>query len=166
MVDPSVVQLQKLRRKDLEYEKLLDAFMTTLKQPGYSKKVNVLEISRIQNLAMWQSYVVKRQTIGMSGVDERFRVESLLIRRLNGRYSSLLSLFQNVAYRETGLSGNDTSADDKARQRKAIERFERCWLFHGTNVEVMDKIMQQGFNRSFWYVLCCETTICYTQYNF
>ena len=80
VVDPSVVQLQKLRRKDIEYEKLLDAFMTTLKQPGYSKKVNVLEISRIQNLAMWQSYVVKRQTIGMSGDDERYLVESLLIR--------------------------------------------------------------------------------------
>ena len=56
----------------------------------------------------------------------------------------------NTAYRETGLSGADMTTDDQARQRKAIERLERSWLWHGTNVEVMDKIMQQGFNRSFW----------------
>ena len=62
---------------------------------------------------MWQSYVVKRQTI---------------------------------CYRETEL--NQTHMSSEAQQR-AQERAERRWLFHGTNVEVMEKIMQQGFNRSF-----------------
>ena len=61
---------------------------------------------------MWQSYVVKRQTI---------------------------------CYRETGPSG----INDEAVQQKALNRFERKWLFHGCNVEVVDKILQQGFNRSF-----------------
>jgi hypothetical protein len=65
---------------------------------------------------MWQSYVVKRQTI---------------------------------CYRETGLQSGDTTANAGIIQRKALERFERRWLWHGTNLEVMDKIMQQGFNRSF-----------------
>lgn len=30
-----------------------------------------------------------------------------------------------------------------------LDRFEKKWLFHGTNIEVRDKICQQGFNRSF-----------------
>jgi Poly(ADP-ribose) polymerase catalytic domain len=34
-------------------------------------------------------------------------------------------------------------------QARAQQRAERRWLWHGTNVEVMEKIMQQGFNRSF-----------------
>merc|ERR1711998_165795 len=63
--------------------------------------ITVTGVHRVQNVSMWQSYAVKRQTI-MS--------------------------------REKGT---------------AAERLERRWLFHGTNIEVLDKIVQQGFNRSF-----------------
>lgn len=62
---------------------------------------------------MWQSYVVKRQTI---------------------------------CYRENEMKDGNASED---AQRRAQQRAERRWLWHGTNVEVMEKIMQQGFNRSF-----------------
>ena len=71
-------------------------------------------VNRCQNLAMWQSYVVKRQTI---------------------------------CYREAEI--NHTTPSDDAAHKRAQQRAERSWLWHGTNVEVMDKIMQQGFNRSF-----------------
>ena len=81
-----------------------------MKPPNFNNKVKIVNVERIQNLAMWQSYVVKRQTI---------------------------------CYRETGADATPQA------HSKAIERFERFWLWHGTNVEVMDKIMQQGFNRSF-----------------
>jgi len=33
--------------------------------------------------------------------------------------------------------------------RKALERFERSWLWHGSDAEVVQKVLQQGFNRSF-----------------
>ena len=70
----------------------------------------ISEVERIQNLSMYQSFVVKRQTI---------------------------------LYRDTN---GDISPDV---QKTAQQRVERCWLWHGTNAEVMDKILQQGFNRSF-----------------
>jgi hypothetical protein len=114
--NPSVVQLHKLSKTDDEYQAVFDSFISTLKPPGFPKKTKVVEIQRIQNLAMWQSYVVKRQTI---------------------------------CYRETGLGAGKKSAADQAVQLNALERFERRWLWHGTNDEGMDKIMQQGFNRSF-----------------
>ncbi|CAJ1958166.1 unnamed protein product [Cylindrotheca closterium] len=104
VADPSVVQVQELKKEDSEYQKIERAFKSSL---GRSAKIS--SIQRIENLAMWQSFVVKRQTI--------------------------LS-------RELG----DDPAADTSLQRK---RLERCWLWHGTNVEVMGKILQQGFNRSF-----------------
>lgn len=70
-------------------------------------------MERIQNLAMWQSYVVKRQTICL---------------------------------RESERKDPNLSSE---ALKFAQERVERHWLWHGTNVEVMEKIMQQGFNRSF-----------------
>jgi len=79
-----------------ETQEVTSAFMHTA-----PAGVSVKRVLRIQNLSMWQSYAVKRQTI--------------------------LSREQNVN----------------------TERLERRWLFHGTNVEVLDKIIQQGFNRSF-----------------
>ena len=69
VANPSVVQLQKLNQSDMEYDEVVEAFMTTLKPPSFSKKAKVLEVNRIQNLAMWQSYVVKRQTIGTCDQD-------------------------------------------------------------------------------------------------
>jgi poly [ADP-ribose] polymerase 10/14/15 len=65
--------------------------------------IQVVSVERVQNMSMWQSYAVKRQT---------------------------------VVQRE-----KDTPAE--------ASRFERVWLFHGTDAETMEKIIQQGFNRSF-----------------
>jgi hypothetical protein len=116
VADPTLVQLQTIKAGDPEREQVVDAFMATLTAPKFSKKVKVLKVERIQNLGMWQSYVVKRQTI---------------------------------CYRERHLGGGDDSDDDDVTMKKALARFEKRWLWHGTNVEVKDKIMQQGFNRSF-----------------
>jgi poly [ADP-ribose] polymerase 10/14/15 len=107
IVDPSVVQRRDLKKGDPEYDAVVNAFMSTLN----NRTIQNVKVERVQNLAMWQSYVVKRQTI---------------------------------CYRETGHGSADAIA-----QRKALERFERSWLWHGTNADVMDKILQQGFNRSF-----------------
>jgi len=99
--DPSVVQRHPLGKDDKERESVIKAFQSTLKPPKFNKKVKIINVERIQNLAMWQSYVVKRQTI---------------------------------CYRETG---SDATAQT---HEKAIERFERYWLWHGTNVEVVSLI--------------------------
>jgi len=108
IVNPTVVQQHEIKHGH-EYDAVVNAFKSTLA----NRSVKVVKVTRIQNLAMWQSYVVKRQTI---------------------------------CYRETGHQAGDN--DDEV-QRKALERFERRWLWHGSNVEVLDKILQQGFNRSF-----------------
>merc|ERR1711988_496122 len=79
-----------------EKQQVVHAFMATL-----PANLQVVMVERVQNLSMWQSYAVKRQTI-------------------------------------------------LARERaENSSRFERAWLFHGTNAEVIPKIIQQGFNRSF-----------------
>jgi len=120
VVDPTVVQQHKLAKGEPEYDAVVNSFMSTLQ----NRTIKTIKVSRIQNLAMWQSYVVRRQTI---------------------------------CYREThatsekaknGDGSGNTDVDDAA-QREALARFERCWLWHGTNAEVKDKIVQQGFNRSF-----------------
>ena len=108
VVDPTVVKLHRLKAGSDEYDSVTTAFMSTLQAPKFNKKAKIIKVERIQNLAMWQSYVVKRQTI---------------------------------CYRETGLQSGDTTANAATIQRKALERFERRWLWHGTNIEVMDKIM-------------------------
>jgi len=79
-----------------EVAEVTTAFMATVPSGATVKGVE-----RVQNVSMWQTYAVKRQTI--------------------------LS-------REQGVDSG---------------RLERRWLFHGTNTEVLDKIIQQGFNRSF-----------------
>lgn len=108
VVDPTVVQHHELSHGE-ERDAVEKAFMSTLH--GQAK---VAKIERIQNLAMWQSYIVKRQTI---------------------------------CYRETGHEATDDDSDGVIQ--KALDRFERKWLFHGTDSSVMNKILQQGFNRSF-----------------
>ena len=107
--DASIVQRHELSPGNAERLEVERAFMSTLDR----NKVKVLKVERIQNLAMWQSYVVKRQT---------------------------------VCARETGQNASD---GQDLIQQKALKRFERRWLFHGSNFEVLDKILQQGFNRSF-----------------
>ncbi|KAG7355278.1 receptor family ligand binding protein [Nitzschia inconspicua] len=99
--NPLIAQRHSLDPKSPEYHRVGSAFLSSLK----SKKLKIHGIERIQNMGMWQSYVVKRQTI---------------------------------CYRETELD-----------RPQALQRFEKCWLWHGTNKEVYEKIIQQGFNRSF-----------------
>jgi hypothetical protein len=110
IADKSVVQKHSLDERGQEYQDIVKAFMSTLPS---RQNVKVQKVERIQNLAMWQSYVVKRQTVCHRQIDP--------------------------------TSGGMSSADED----KALERFERRWLWHGSNIEVMDKILQQGFNRSF-----------------
>ena len=123
VVDPTVVQQHVLPEGNSERTAVEKAFLSTLTKQNFGKgkknfglNVKVVRVERVQNLAMWQSYVVKRQTI---------------------------------CYRETGINGGKASNSPDPAMKKAMERFERHWLWHGTNVEVMDKIIQQGFNRSF-----------------
>lgn len=111
--DSAIVERHDLASGNPERVAVENAFLSTLRPPNFSQRVKVLKIERVQNLAMWQSYVVKRQTI---------------------------------CHRDTSQLGN---AQDHAAQQKALQRIERKWLFHGSNKEVMDKILQQGFNRSF-----------------
>ena len=39
--------------------------------------------------------------------------------------------------------------ESRADAVKVEQRFERRWLFHGTDTETASKIVAQGFNRSF-----------------
>lgn len=105
IADPSVVQKSNpLDKTSQEYRKVADAFMSTL-----PPTIKIVSVQRIQNMAMWQSYIVKRKTV----ID---RDKSLV-----------------------GASG----------LKQALYRFERRWLWHGTNEDSVEKIVQQGFNRSF-----------------
>jgi len=121
--DPTVVQLHHLKRHDPECVALVDTFRSTLG----NHTVSHIRVDRIQKLAMWQSYVVKRRTICVRDIK------------------------QNKEKKKKGEKETKVHPDiDEAEQRdKAIQRFERCWLWHGTTADVKDKIMQQGFNRSF-----------------
>jgi len=105
IVDPSVVQKSApLDSKSREYREVVESFLSTL-----PKNTKVVSVRRIQNMAMWQSYLVKRKTV----ID-----------------------------RDKSLAGGATES-------RALSRFERRWLWHGTNADSMEKIIQQGFNRSF-----------------
>jgi len=84
-----------------EKSQAVSAFRATLQ---HIPSLQVLSVERVQNVSMWQSYAVKRQTIVM---------------------------------REQG---------DEATLKK---KYERVWLFHGTNEDTIPKIITQGFNRSF-----------------
>jgi poly [ADP-ribose] polymerase 10/14/15 len=85
-----------------EKQSVATSFLRTL-----SSNVQVVKVERIQNLSLWQSFAVKRQT--------------------------MLSREGKTA----------TAADTLATG------LERMWLFHGTKVDLVPKIVQQGFNRSF-----------------
>jgi len=106
IVDPSVVQKSApLDKNSQEYQKVVNAFMSTL-----PPSMIIISVQRIQNMGMWQSYIVKRKTV----ID---RDKSL----------------------QGGASG----------MKQALARFERSWLWHGTNEDSIEKIIQQGFNLSF-----------------
>merc|ERR1712072_936889 len=82
-----------------ERQEVVDAFMQTIDS---GKGLQILKVERNENMSLWQSFAVKRQTV--------------LQREKDARASS---------------------------------RFERIWLFHGTTEDIVPKIVQQGFNRSF-----------------
>jgi poly [ADP-ribose] polymerase 10/14/15 len=94
VTDPAKAELF-LLRDGPEKQKVVNAFMASLA----SGKVQVVSVERVENVALWQSYAVKRQTM------------------------------------------QTTIADGKS--------VEREWLFHGTTDDIVPKIIQQGFNRSF-----------------
>jgi poly [ADP-ribose] polymerase 10/14/15 len=91
--DPLVAQLFRVP-DGAEKQAAVNAFMATL-----PNTVKIISVDRIQNMSLWQSYAVKRQTV---------------------------------------TATSDTPA-----------QVERAWLFHGTTEDIVPKIMQQGFNRSF-----------------
>lgn len=95
--DPLVAERFLLPSTGEEYQAVAKQFQSTM-----NKETMIHSIERIQNVAMYRSYSVKRHT--------------LLQREM----------------------GSDHKAD----------RFERV-LYHGTNEDVIPKIVQQGFNRSF-----------------
>ena len=88
-----------------EKQAVVGAFSSTL-PPG----VRVVGVERVQNVSMWQSYAVKRQTV---------------------------------------LQREKKSASSLSGAAPKESRFERKWLYHGCQDEVVPKIVQQGFNRSF-----------------
>merc|ERR1719335_369895 len=57
---------------------------------------------------------------------------------------------QTIVMREQkgGAAGSASSAS-ASTAAAATSRFERVWLFHGTDEETMPKIVGMGFNRSF-----------------
>lgn len=59
--DPTIVQQHMIMEGDPERDAVVRAFTSTLAGP---KTVKVVKVERIQNLSMWQSYVVKRQVSG------------------------------------------------------------------------------------------------------
>ena len=67
--------------------------------------IKILSVERVQNLSLWQTFVVKRQTI---------------------------------MQRERQLGHEEDMA-----------HLERAWLFHGTSHDVVPKVCQTGFNRSY-----------------
>lgn len=97
--DPLVAELV-LLDDGVEKQQVVRKFLSSLKPD-----VRVVKVERVQNVSLWQSFAVKRQ--------------------------SILS-------REKRESTTGVRAD----------RFEKE-LFHGTCVDTVPKIIQQGFNRSF-----------------
>jgi poly [ADP-ribose] polymerase 10/14/15 len=93
--DPSVAEMVEVKDAT-EKQRVVDWFGKTL-----MGKCPVVKVERIQNLSLWQSFAVKRQTI-------------------------------------VSREGSSGASD-----------LERVWLFHGTSIETVPKIVQQGFNRSF-----------------
>ena len=100
IVDPSVVQKSDpLDTKSQEYRKVVDAFMLTL-----SPTIRIVSVQRIQNMGMWQSYIVKRKTV----IDR------------------------------------DKSLGGASGLKQALARFERSWLWHGTNVSSLYMFFHLG----------------------
>ena len=95
IVDPSIAQKSKpLDKKSKEYQDVAKSFLSTL-----NPNIKIIRIQRIQNLALLQSYVVKRKTI----------------------------IERDETFRGSSLGGASV-------MKRALARFERSWLWHGTDV--------------------------------
>jgi len=58
------------------------------------------------------------------------------------------SLWQSYAAKRQTVAQREMAAQGLS-EKAALSRFEREWLFHGTTEDIVPKIVQQGFNRSF-----------------
>jgi poly [ADP-ribose] polymerase 10/14/15 len=54
-----------------------------------------------------------------------------------------VSLWQSYAVKKSNICGREED------ESKALRKYVRCWLFHGCPGDIVPKILQQGFNRSF-----------------
>ena len=95
------------------------AFLRTLAP----RSVDVVDVQRVQNASLWRCFAVKRHCMGV-------------------REAAAPSLSSSLSSSAAAKSPSATASSSSAG-------FERRWLFHGTNKEVMPAIVQQGFNRSF-----------------
>jgi len=84
---------------------------------------------------------------------ERNKVVEAFMRTLDGRGIQVVDvhrmqnpeMWKMYALKRQSILEREAGADDA----KVLLRFERRWLFHGTDKDTCPKIMQQGFNRSF-----------------
>jgi poly [ADP-ribose] polymerase 10/14/15 len=84
----------------------------------------VQKVERVQNLSLWQSFALKRLSV----------------------------LQRKISANSIGktLSGSSLAKSNKRNSRNMdFSSVECAWLFHGTTEDIVPKIIQQGFNRSF-----------------
>merc|ERR1719324_1192949 len=72
----------------------------------------------------------------------------LTLNRSNFRIYSIdrvqnVSLWQSYSVKKSQICAREED------ESKALRKYVRCWLFHGCPGDIVDKILQQGFNRSF-----------------
>lgn len=166
--DPTVAQYHPLSSKDAEYQRVVHAFQSTL----HAFKVKVVKVERIQNVSVCGEqmrrncqgiplthpfrspicvacrsvstdsdiYSIMKPNVRLTPVFPCRRFPAVAM------YQSYQIKLQTVCYREKGTDGSELSDEVK---HKAMQRFERSWLWHGSNADVVRKITQQGFNRSF-----------------
>merc|ERR1719274_265342 len=72
----------------------------------------------------------------------------LTLNRSNFRIYSIdrvqnVSLWQSYSVKKSQICAREED------ESKALRKYVRCWLFHGCPGDIVPKILQQGFNRSF-----------------
>ena len=61
----------------------------------------------------------------------------------------LKAMWQSYAVKKIAVLNREKGYDPGAVESNFIRGSNNDWLFHGTNLDVLPKIVQQGFNRSF-----------------
>jgi poly [ADP-ribose] polymerase 10/14/15 len=77
-IDPAgmkLVEVDAAGDNAAEYKNVVDAFMESL--PSASASANIVSLERIQNLALWQSYAAKKQTLLLRGGSEGIEASKL-----------------------------------------------------------------------------------------